>query len=298
VSHQTRPDFSRYVLQHPDGRWLYHLAKPSEFAATPRTGLFADDEPMTPLGDPRGEWWVAGQHAKQITAVYQPHPKPVRYRLRDTSVHSDRYPNELGVEQWNERADEDDTYYRFYEAVTEAQLEVRYEYPGPFIVLEGSEPPAPDAPLWVAELPTALTQRPEYQHCFPGYVPGLREHLTDAIKKMRHVEYCFNGRDNKPAGLYVTIRVPFQEPVSRWRPKYGARGQELKAREQVPVLVTREMYLPVPDRVYGPNYQVARADWEAQVEFWTRVARDAAVKACNACEGTGHVLNAPDAATT
>lgn len=296
MSHQPRPDFSRYVLQHPDGRWLYHLAKPSEFGATPRTGLFADDEPMTPLGDPRGEWWVASQQAKQITAVYQPHPNPIRYVLRDTAVHSDRYPAELTIEQWNEKSDEDDTYYRFYEAVTQAQPEVRYEYPGPFVVLEGSEPPGPDAPPWVADLPTALTQRPEYQHCFPGYIPGLSSHLTDLISKMQHVQYCFNGRDNKPAGLYVTIRVPFHEPVSRWKPKYGARGQELKAREEVPVLVTREMHLPVPDRVYGPSYQVALADWTAQVEFWTQVARDASVKACNACEGTGHVLDVPEAA--
>ncbi|MFF4337546.1 hypothetical protein [[Kitasatospora] papulosa] len=297
MPHQSRPDFSRYVLQHPDGlRWLYHLVKPSEFGATPRTGVFADDEPMTPLGDPRGQWWVAGHRAKQITAVYQPYPKPIGYRLRDTSVHSDRYPNELAVEQWNDRAEEDDTFYRFYEAVTEDQPEVRYEYPGPFLVLEAGEPPAPDAPLWVAELPTALTQRPEYQHCFPGYIPGLSAHMADVIKKMRHVQYCFNGRDDKPAGLYVTIRVPFQEPVSRWRPKYGARGQELKSKEEVENLVTREMHLPVPDRVYGPNYQVALEDWTGQVEFWTQVARDASVKACNACQGTGHVLDVPEAA--
>ncbi|MFF3731008.1 hypothetical protein ACFYXM_11955 [Streptomyces sp. NPDC002476] len=63
-------------------------------------------------------------------------------------------------------------------------------------------------------------------------------------------------------------------------------------------MVTREMHLPVPDRVHGPNYQVALADWEQQVAFWTGIARDAAVKACNACEGTGHVLDAPDTITT
>ncbi|TQE33206.1 hypothetical protein Sipo7851_21700 [Streptomyces ipomoeae] len=285
---------NQYAIQHPDGRWLYHLPNPSRFGATSRTGIYADGQPMTPLGDNRGVWWVTDHQAETITAVYQPSPKAVSYRLKDPAVRSTRYPDELSVEDWHERTDEDDTYYRFYEAVTEDQPEVRHEYPGPFIVLEGTEPPAAGALPWVATMPRSLTERPEYRHCFPGHIPNLRAHLKDVIGRMRHVQYCFDGRDGKPSGLYVTIRVPFEEPVTRWRPNLGRNLRELKSGKNVPVLVSQEMYLPVPDRVSGPNYAAAHAEWEQQVELWTGLVRDADVKACNHCNGHGYVLDAPD----
>ncbi|MDX3695054.1 hypothetical protein PV726_32900 [Streptomyces europaeiscabiei] len=285
---------NQYAIRHPDGRWLYHLPNPSCFYSTPRIGTYADGRPMTPLAGHRGVWWVSDHQAETITAVFQPSPKPIGYRLKDTAVLSDRYPSELSVEDWHEQTDDDDTYYRFYEAVTEDQPEVRHEYPGPFIVLQGSEPPAGGALPWVATMPLSLTERPEYLHCFPGRIEGLRAHLKGVIGRMRHVQYCLDGRDGKPAGLYVTIRVPFEKPVSRWRPNLGRGLRELKSGKNVPVLVSQEMYLPIPEWVSGPNYEAGLAEWEQQVQFWTGIVRDADVKACNHCSGHGYVLDAPD----
>jgi hypothetical protein len=56
------------------------------------------------------------------------------------------------------------------------------------------------------------------------------------------------------------------------------------------------MHLPVPSHVSGPNYAAALADWEQQIEFWVGIIRDANVKACNQCNGTGRVLDADPAA--
>jgi len=289
------PDFDQYAIKHPDGRWLYRLPKPNDVSRAPLTGMYADGRPMTPLGDRHGLWWTTDRQAEKITAELQPSPVPTLYQLTDPSVLSTRYPAELSVEDWNERSDEDDTYYRFYRAVTEDRPPLTYEYEGPVIALEGSEPPASDAPQWVAKMPRSLTERPEFLHCFPGYIPGLRSHLVPLIKGMRHVQYCFNGRDDKPAGLYVTIRVPFKEPVSRWRPNLGRNMRELKSGRNEPVLVTRELYLPIQDRVPADRYTDALAAWEQQVAFWAGVVRDAGVKACNHCNGTGHVIDTPQA---
>ncbi|MEV6421836.1 hypothetical protein [Streptomyces sp. NPDC051662] len=286
-------DFENYAIQHPDGRWLYHLPAPGESRLAPVTGMYADDQPMSALGDRPGAWWAADHQAEKITARMQPRPVPVRYELTDQSVLSSRYPAQLSVEDWRDRTDEDENYYRFYRAVTEEQPPLAYEYDGPFRVLQGSEPPSPDAPQWVARMPRSLTERPEFLHCFPGYIPGLRSQLATLIKRMPHVQYCLDGRDGRPGGLYVTIRVPFHEPVSRWQPNLGKNLRELKSGSNVPVLVTREMYLPVGDRVLADRFADALAEWEQQVSFWTGLVRDAGVKACNHCGGTGHVLDAP-----
>ncbi|MFF8786902.1 hypothetical protein [Streptomyces sp. NPDC015125] len=286
-------DFEQYAIQHPDGRWFYHLPRPSGFSQAPLSGMYADGQPMTALGDSRGVWWTTDHQAGKITARLHPRPTPVRYELNDQSVLSTRFPESLSVEDWNRRSDRDDTYCRFYDAVTEDQAPLTHEYAGPFITLEGSEPPAPDALPWVAAMPRSLTERPEFHHCFPGHIPGLRAHLVPLIKRMPHVQYCFNGRDDKPSGLYVTIRVPFEEPVSRWRPNLGRNMRELKSGRNVPVLVTRELYLPVQDLIRAERYADALVEWEQQVTFWTGIVRDAGVKACNHCHGTGHVLDAP-----
>ncbi|MFI7089480.1 hypothetical protein ACIBUR_38580 [Streptomyces anulatus] len=286
-------DCENYTIRHPDGRWLYHLPAPSESHRAPVTGMFADGRPMTALGNGRGTWWASDHQAEKITARMQPRPAPVRFELTDQSALSTRYPAQLSVENWRRKTDEDHTFYRFYRAVTEEQPPLTYEYEGPFRVLEGGEPPSPGAPSWIAALPRSLTERPEFLHCFPGYIPGLRSQLATRIKRMAHVQYCLDGRDGKPAGLYVTIRVPFHEPVSRWRPKLGRNMRELKSGTHAPVLATREMYLPVGDRVPADRYVDALEEWERQVAFWTELVREAEVKACNNCGGTGHVLDTP-----
>ncbi|MGW1976463.1 hypothetical protein [Streptomyces sp. NPDC001889] len=288
-------DFDRYAVRHTDGRWLYHLPNCTTLGSAPRTGIYADGQPMTRVGGERSPWWSSAHQAERITVVCRPYPKAVRYVLSEPSVRSERYPDVLSAEEWDELRS-DDTYSRFYDAITEEQPDQEVVYEGPFRVLHGDEPPSPDAPGWVARLPHSLTEHPEYLHCFPGHIPGLQAHLTSLIKPMRHVDYCFSGRDGKPDGLYVTIQVPFQQPVSRWRPNLGRNGRELKSGQQVPVLVRQEIHLPVADRVAGPDYATALSQREEQIRFWTGVVRDAAVRACNHCEGTGYLLDAPDAA--
>src|SRR5690606_16246424 len=123
----------------------------------------------------------------------------------------------------------------------------------------------------------------------PGHIPGLFSEVQKAADRMRYVRFAHTASNGKPAGLYVTMEVPFEQPETRWQKQYGARGQELRRRKQVPKLARRELYLPVPDRVAGDSYADALAAFEEQRVFWIGVIESASVKACNACGGTGHV---------
>lgn len=253
---------------------------------------------MSELPSTGGLWWSSDHPARQITAKFRVGRKVVGHRLRDLGARSERFPEQLTMEQWRERISggHEDVFYELYEPLTEDQPEQDYVYGPHFTVLDGTEPPSPDDPAWVAKLPYTLTQRTEYLHLFPGYMPGLLAELTAQIKALPHVEFCHTTRNGEPDGLKVTIKVPFHQPVSRWKPNIGANGRELKSGRSLPVTVRHTMHLPVLDRVPGPDYATALTTWHELLQFWTGVVGEANVRACNTCDGTGHVLDVDDAA--
>ncbi|WP_435245163.1 hypothetical protein [Streptomyces tendae] len=280
----------RYALRLPDGRWAYHLTEPTPRPGT-RSAVYADgnpDQPLTALGNPQGPWYAADHLATKLTAVYQPPPETIGFKLSDPAALSQRYPDRLTPEEWSERVDDSDEYWNLYKRITQDRDPVVRDDEGPFLPLDGGEPPAPDALPWRADLPVELTQRPEYRHAFPGHIPGLKQHLADRIKTMRRVQYCFVDYQQTP-GIHVTLRVPYDQPRTEFKANTGRRGQPLKSGRTVQVLVTRTVDLPVPAAVYGPNYQTALEDWERQVAFWLAQVKEATVAACSACDGKGYV---------
>lgn len=276
-----------YALKHPDGRWLYHLPRPDTFRFVTDVTVFADGQPMEKL---HGDWWASSSEAGVLSATAQRQPKTTGYRLTDPTAESVRYPATLSLDVWEERRDrEGDTLWTLYTSVQEPQPDLEHTYDGPVMVLEGREPPGPDERQWVAGLPHALASRPEYRHLFPGKIPGLRTHLYEVIKAMPNIRHCFNGYDGY-VGLHVVVKVGFDKPVTRWQADLSRRtSKPLKTGRTVPVTVTRDLNLPVPEHVTGDNYQAALAAWDQQVEFYLSVVREATVKACSVCNGTGHV---------
>lgn len=278
-----------YALRHPDGSFLYHLPKPdtSDFKYETLTGAYADGQPMERL---HGDWWSAPSEAGELKVTAQPRPKTVGYRLTDPAAESVRYPAALTLDVWQERRDrEGDTLWELYDSVQEDQPGLEYVYDGPVMVLEGREPPGPDDLQWKAQLPHTLASRPEYLHLFPGRIPGLRAHLYEVIKGMPRVRHCFDGYHGY-TGLHVVVEVPFDKPQTRWQADLSRRtSKPLKTGRNVPVVVTRNLNLPVPASVPGENYEAGLRNWGQQVEFWLSVVRDASVAACSACNGTGHV---------
>lgn len=276
-----------YALKTADGRWLYHLPQPSSIRYVTDVKRLADGQPMQEL---HGGWWATGQEATRLTLTAQPTPKTVGYRLTDSNAESVRYPATLTVDEWEERRDrESDTLWTLYTNVHEEQPVVEHVYDGPVMVLEGREPPGPDEPQWVANLPQVLAGRPEYRHLFPGCIPGLRARLEKVIETMPRVKYVFSNHQGY-AGLHIVIRVPYDEPRTEFRRDTSNRtGKLLKTGRNVPVLVERRIQLPVPGDVHADTYEQALAAWDEQTAFWLRQVEEASVAACSHCNGTGHV---------
>jgi hypothetical protein len=294
----TRPDFARCVTKHPDGRWLYYLPGADDYGITavlaehPQPDGTTTGHPMDRVG--KGKWWSTTTKAARIVLLKQPNRLTTGHVLKDPETASVRFPAELTVEEWRRRIDqgtnaECDTLWALYESVTEPQDPIEVPVDGPFVVLEGGEPPAADAPQWTVNLTDAITQRPEYAHLFPGYINGLREHVHKLIDRMPNIRFNFNGYQGQP-GLHVTLKVPFEQPVTRWQADRSRRTDKpLKTGRNVPVTVDRRLLLPVPTRVSGNTYAEALAEWNTQVTYWTDQVEAASVAACNRCHGTGHV---------
>lgn len=282
-----------YALKHPDGRWLYCLPQSGtgRFASDTVTGAFADGQPMAKLHD---DWWSAAHEASRLTTTSKVRAKNLGYRLNDSAVTSVRYPASLTREQFSERVgdsnDDGDTLYSLYSGVYEQQPDAEHVYDGPVVVLEGREPPAPGEPKWIADLPHMLAERAEYRHLFPGHIPGLVDRMMRVFETMPRVEHVFLNFQNQ-SGVYVSLRVPYDEPRTEWRAYTGRNGQKLKSGRTVPVRVARSLTLPIVDRVAADSYADALTAWEQQVAYWTGVVESASVAACSHCDGRGYVAD-------
>lgn len=288
----------RYALHH-GGTWFYYLGGDALGCEA-----LADGTPMTSLGqDHRAGWWAADHEAAAITLRKPRRPLTLSYRLRDRSALSQRYPAELSLEDWELRTSGEDgadraALYHLYESVTEDQDPEVTEAKGPWLRLDG-EPPPDDGHSWTATLPSALGNRREYLHLFPGYMPGFRGHMTEAIKALPLVRYVLDAtRGNQVYGLRVTLEVPFDKPVTDYQPARNLDGTVSRSRKgrTVQVMATRKLELAVPYRIDGTDRASAAAEWDRRKAGLLAAIEAASVTACSACEGRGYVETGPGAA--
>lgn len=277
----------RFVL-HDDGVWMYYLGDdiPANYLQTPLVPE-ADGQPMTQLQQPG--WWATDHEAATISVRKPVPPATVGYRLRDLSAASEKFPAYLTVAEWDVRDDHPDVLWELYEAVIEPQPDEVITVDGPWLRLDGAPPPD-DGRTWTPRLPDALRHRPEYHHLFPGYMPRFREHIKQLAERHPRKDIVlldFNGR----RGVHITLRVPFDQPVTEYRPARNLDGSVSRSRKGKTVTVTarRELLLDVPERIAGANRAEAAARWDELTAHYQALLDEASVAACSHCKGHGYV---------
>lgn len=280
----------RYVLHH-DGTWFYYVAGAARYTQ-PGMVVLADGEQMQPCG--QAGWYSTGREAGVITTVRpQPH-RITGYRLGDPDAVSVRYPLTLTVEEYDRRRDLDDeeALFRLYDRVTEPVEPSAEDDAGPWLRLDG-EPPAQDGPTWVAALPYVLSERDEYRHLFPGYMPGFRDHMMGVLKALPDVQYVFEWkRLGAIRGLEVTLSLPFDKPVTEYVPARNQDGSVSRSRKgrTVQARASRKLELPVPWRIDGPDRAAAAAEWAEREAQLVAIVTDSSVAVCSACGGHGYII--------
>lgn len=279
----------RYVLHH-DGTWFYYLTPPRAPFGEVNSGEFrADGEPMILTRD---NWWATDHEAKVITYHARLRPLTTGYRLKDASAESEMFPAELTSQEYHDRSGEDDdVMWRLYDPVTQEREPETTEIEGPWLRLDG-EPPPSDGHRWTASLPSVLANHPEYLHLFPGYIIGFREHMKKVLQKLPRVRYVLDLKHGTQVyGLEVHLEIPFDQPLTEYRPALNLDGSVSRSRKgrTVAKTATRKLSLGIPYRIDGPDRATAVAEWDRREAEAIAAVEAASVAACSACGGHGYV---------
>ncbi|TDD31679.1 hypothetical protein E1287_25805 [Actinomadura sp. KC06] len=277
----------RFVLC-DGGLWMYYLGARGKLSWRGEPIVpDADGQPMSRLSAPG--WWATNHEATTIT-VRKPVPaKTIGYRLTDPMTASERFPNTLTLAEWESRSP-NDVEWELYTAVTEPQPDEVITIDGPWLRLDGTPPPTDDDRTWVPRLPDALRNRPEYYHLFPGELVGFRDHIKQLAQAHRYKQFVFLDHKGKP-GVYVSLQVPFDQPITEYRPALNRDGSGSRPRKGKTVTVTarRELVLDVPHRIAGANRAEAAARWDELTAHYQALLDEASVAACSHCRGHGYV---------
>lgn len=279
----------RFVLRDDDGTWMYFLGDdiPPVYHGAPIVPE-ADGQPMTELLQPG--WWATDHEATAITLRRPVPAKTVGYRLRSLSAKSEQFPAELTVDEWRDHGADRDLLWSLYTSVTEPQPDEILTVDGPWLRLDGSPPPVDDDRTWLARLPDALRNRPEYHHLVPGHMPGFRDHIEQLAKRHPRADIVLKDFQGV-RGIHVTLRVPFDPPITEYRPARNRNGAVSRSRKGKTVTVTaqRKLLLDVPDRITGATRADAAARWAELTAHYQALLDEAAVAACSHCRGHGYV---------
>lgn len=284
-----------------EARWWLYLG------ALARSGVpYLNARPMDEGA--AGGWWSApvGGLAEQPDTwrveIERPGGKRVIHYNRTPDIVSDKYPERLLPDAYASLTnDEADVYDPRVSALYQPEFEdspaVREPVEGPWLRLDGKPPgDMEDGLTWTATLPYELRERKEYLHLFPGHLSGVRDAMKDVLEQIPGVRvHTASGKFD----VSLKVALPKLPPLPKWaKPRdYSAMtGTARERREHVAreaastvYLITRQLRLPVPDRVDGENRADAIRLWLQMRDEVVGYVESIIASPCAACGGHGYI---------
>lgn len=293
------------LLDLPDGpddgeaRWWLYL---QTSGGTP----YLNDREMTP-GAVAG-WWsspvggLAEQPDTWTVEVEKPGGTVTTHYVRTLETSDDAYPEQLTVEQYVSRRDEDDVAYdprvqALYTAIREDQPPVREPVEGPWLRLDG-EPPPDDGLTWMANLPYTLRERREYGHLFPGKLLGFIDALREALNAIGDGVDAYTSAGK--IDVYIKVWLPKRPPVQDEakpilsglsRTEKRRRAAQLSSTEE---RITRHLAFHAIDHVGGLNRAEAKQHWDDLLNARVGYVQALVSSPCPTCGGHGFIEPALD----
>lgn len=281
------------MLRGGDGRYYYLKPDIAEAPSWgPKVEWLADGQPVELFNASNPNtpalWLASTDEVAEFTARWSARPTRIGWKLTDPSIATDKLPAEPTSEQFDELP----------ESLRESGLYEGVYAPGEqferrFVAADWTrydgEPAPADGLVWTASLPHSLGGHPELAHLFPGHLGGFRVAAIARLKRYPHLKYVFD----KVSILEVTVELQYDVPRTRWRPVYLRSGRKSSKREQVTEKYTKQMTLPIGDRITGGNRAAAVVEWDRRMAELDGFATETAqVRACSHCDGRGVVVGA------
>jgi hypothetical protein len=266
-----------YVIAGTDGEtWYYLLPARKELYGAEWS---ADGQPMTRLDAAHlryDDWYSHPGRAQLVVATVRGAAPVLRWRIRDESNITAKFPAELSMQEWSDRGGSaSNLLAEMYEAVVgEAPARVVSFVGTEFVDLGVGDPPPHDGLTWVAKLPHNLEHQSQLHHLFPGVLVDFRAALAERLKQIPGV----TAYDHAAFSVYAS--VPYTPPQFSWDRK-GLRNVP-------PQTLTRHRDFFPPRQIPGNNRAEAAQKWKAEMADWVAVVTEmATARPCPECLGTG-----------
>lgn len=229
---------------------------------------------------------VADHKLTTVTWTGRPISRTIGYELHDPTTASEKFRAAITADEFTVLAEEDeDLAWRLYRRVAE-------DRPG--------EQHTADFTHHQVLTGGGLDQHTEYQwhngygqeifgpfgHLRPGQLHGVWDYIALALRPLPHVKNVYtNGGE-----ISVYLSLPWDEPQTWWRDRYGARGQKLRGQEKVKSThVDKRLELRPPRAIFADNKAAAVAKLNRLVAELVEQIRSMNVVACSSCKGNGYI---------
>lgn len=286
MTEPTPPTRQTYRLADPSGGYWYLIPDDNHgWSQATWTGIDADgnEVPTVPNAEQYAKWLWCPVVLSAIVRRLPGKTTILDYELNGTVGPTEANPQVISTEEYQRRNKAED-----FEGITTRIYQARKSERGPDEAerFEVSSVELVGAPPWVggneiqgltwkADLPSALRERTEYMHLFPGHLNGVRnaaKKYLDSLDGVQVLDY-----DSK---WKVTLRLWNPTPP---KPKTG-RGSRT-----TPKRTYRTIEIPIPRppaSIAGTSRDEALAEYQAYLDRAEAIIANR--HRCPTCNGTGY----------
>jgi hypothetical protein len=229
---------------------------------------------------------VADHKLTTVTWTGRPVSRTLGYELADPAAVSEKFPASITPDEFRALAEEDeDLAWRLYRRVAE-------DRPG--------EQHAADFTHHQVLANGGLDEHTQYrwyngvghelfapfEHLRPGQLHGVWDYVAEVLRPLPHVKTVYtNGTE-----IAVYLSLPWDEPQTWWRDRYGVNGKKLRGQEKVvSTHVDKRLELRLPRAIFADSKAAAVAKLDRLIADTVEAVRGMNVTACSTCKGHGYI---------
>lgn len=270
-------------------RWYYPLGDIPTRADIITT--LVSDQPGRVTVDTDRKLIAADHKLTTVTWTGRPTSRTLGYELNDPATASERYPASVTPQQFAALAEVDEELtWRLYHRITEDRP--GEQHTADFThhqVLTGGGLDQHTDHRWFNGAGHELFA--PFGHLRPGQLHGVWDYIAHALRPLPHVKNVYtNGTE-----ISVYLSLPWDEPQTWWRDRYGVSGKKLRGQEKaVSTHVDKRLELRPPRVIFAENKAAAVAELDRIVAELVGQVRGMNVVACSSCKGNGYITDSTE----
>lgn len=268
-------------------RWYYPLGDiPTAYAGA--VTKIESDQPGRVTIDTDRKLIAADHKLTTVTWTGRPVSRTLRYELNDPATASEKFRRVITTAEFAALSEEDeDLAWRLYRRVAEEQPGEQHTADFThYQVLTGGGLDQHTDYRWYDGVGHELFA--PFGYLRPGQLHGVWEYVAGALRPLPHVKNVYVNATE----LAVYLSLPWDEPQTWWRDRYGTSGKKLRGQEKVvSTHVDKRLELRPPRAIFAENKAAAVAKLDRLIADLVEQVQGMNVTACSSCKGNGYITS-------